>query len=78
LHSVEAGNDPVADAGCGLTVAPADPQAVANGLLQLANLTPEQRQEMGRKGQEFVLQNHVYPVLADRFIAAMKKLPSAR
>lgn len=77
LHSVDAGNDPVADAGCGLTVAPADPQAVANGLLQLANLTPEQRQEMGRKGQNFVLQNHVYPVLANRFIAAMKKPPSA-
>ncbi len=29
LHSVEAGNDPVAEAGCGLTVAPESAQAVA-------------------------------------------------
>ena len=34
LHSVEAGNDPVAEAGCGVTVAPQDARAVANGLLQ--------------------------------------------
>src|SRR5690606_6102044 len=27
LHAVEAGNDPVAEAGCGLTVTPEDPPA---------------------------------------------------
>jgi hypothetical protein len=31
LHSVEAGNDPVAEAGCGLTVPPESPAAVAQG-----------------------------------------------
>jgi hypothetical protein len=40
LHAVEAGNDPVAESGCGLTVPPEDPQAVAQGLRQLAALTP--------------------------------------
>ncbi len=35
LHSVEAGNDPVAGAVCGLTVPPESPQAIADGLLQL-------------------------------------------
>ena len=38
LHSVEAGNDPVAEAGCGLTVEPESPAAVAQGLRQLAAL----------------------------------------
>ena len=37
LHSVEAGNDPVAEAGAGLTVAPEDPQAVADGLLRVTD-----------------------------------------
>lgn len=78
LHSVEAGNDPVAEAGCGLTVSPADPQAVADGLLQLAQLTPADRAAMGLRGQNFVRENHVYPVLARRFIDAMKFSPSAR
>jgi glycosyltransferase involved in cell wall biosynthesis len=78
IMSIKSGNDPVAEAGCGLTVSPDDPLAVANGLLQLSQLTSVQRQEMGRKGQDFVRQNHVYPVLARRFIDAMNHSPSAR
>ncbi|CAM4151405.1 glycosyltransferase family 4 protein [Roseateles saccharophilus] len=71
LHSVEAGNDPVAEAGAGLTVAPEDPQAVADGLQKLAALTPAQRAEMGQRGREFAMAHHAYPVLAARFIQAL-------
>ena len=71
LHSVEAGNDPVAEAGCGLTVAPESPQAVAQGLLQLAAATPQQRRDMGQRGRAFVLAHHTYPVLAQQFLEAM-------
>jgi len=71
LHSVEAGNDPVAEAGCGLTVAPESPQAVAQGLLQLAAATPQQRRHMGQRGRAFVLAHHTYPVLAQQFLEAM-------
>ena len=42
LHSVEAGNDPVAEAGCGLTVPPESPTAVADGLEALAAKSPEE------------------------------------
>ncbi|TDP71408.1 glycosyltransferase family 4 protein [Roseateles toxinivorans] len=72
LHSVEAGNDPVAEAGCGLTVAPQDASAVAEGVRHLARLTPQQRREMGQRGREFVLARHTYPVLAQRFIEALQ------
>jgi len=71
LHSVEAGNDPVAEAGCGLSVAPESPQAVAQGLRQLAAATPQQRHDMGQRGRAFVLTHHTYPVLAQRFLEAM-------
>ena len=71
LHSVEAGNDPVAEAGCGLTVAPESPEAVARGLRELAAMTPEQRATLGARGRAFVLANHTYPVLARRFIEAI-------
>jgi len=72
LHSVDAGNDPVAESGCGLTVAPESPAAVADGLRQLAALPAEQRRAMGERGRAFVLAHHTYPVLAQRFIAAMQ------
>ncbi|MFM2059640.1 MAG: hypothetical protein RLY71_4025 [Pseudomonadota bacterium] len=71
LHSVEAGNDPVAEAGCGLTVPPGDAAAVAAGLRQLAALPAAQRQAMGERGRHFVLANHTYPVLARRFLDAV-------
>ena len=71
LHSVEAGNDPVAEAGCGLTVPPEDPPAVAEGLRRLAALSPAQRQAMGERGRGFVLAHHTYPVLARRFLEAV-------
>ena len=70
LHAVEAGNDPVAEAGCGLTVAPESPEAVADGLQRLAALPADERRAMGERGRAFVLANHTYPVLAQRFLAA--------
>jgi len=71
LHSVEAGNDPVAEAGAGLTVAPEDADAVAQGLLQLAALSPQEREAMGQRGRAFAMAHHAYPVLATRFIEAL-------
>jgi glycosyltransferase involved in cell wall biosynthesis len=73
LHSVEAGNDPVAEAGCGLTVAPEDAGAVAAGLRRMAALGPARREAMGKRGRAFVLANHTYPVLARRFLQAVSR-----
>jgi glycosyltransferase involved in cell wall biosynthesis len=72
LHSVDAGNDPVAEAGCGLTVAPGAATAVAEGLRQLAALPAAERQAMGERGRAFVLAHHTYPVLAQRFLDALR------
>ena len=72
LHSVDAGNDPVAEAGCGLTVPPESPGAVADGLTRLAACSPAERAAMGERGREFVLANHTYPVLARSFLEALR------
>ncbi len=71
LHSVEAGNDPVQEAGCGITVPPEQPEAVAQGLLKLAALPLPDRQSMGARGKAFVQAEHSYAVLAARFLKAM-------
>jgi glycosyltransferase involved in cell wall biosynthesis len=73
LHSVDAGNDPVAESGCGLTVAPESAPAVADGLRRLAALPADERRAMGQRGRAFVLAHHTYPVLAQRFIEAIRR-----
>jgi glycosyltransferase involved in cell wall biosynthesis len=73
LHSVEAGNDPVAEAQAGLTVLPEDAQAIAAGYRQLAALPAAERAAMGRRGRAFVLAHHSYPVLAARFLEALQR-----
>ncbi len=72
LHSVEAGNDPVADAGCGLTVEPESPAAVAQGLRQLARVPAAERKSIGARGRAYVLEHHAWPVLARRFLEALQ------
>ena len=72
LHAVEAGNDPVAEVGAGLTVAPEDPAAVVRGLRALAALPAAERRAMGERGRAFVQAHHTYPVLAQRFLGAVR------
>jgi glycosyltransferase involved in cell wall biosynthesis len=67
---VEAGNDSVREAGCGLTIEPDDPQAAAQGVRTLLALAADERRAMGQRGKAFVLENLTYPVLGQRFLAA--------
>ncbi len=70
LHAVEAGNDPVSEAGCGLTVKPEDPEAIAHGICSLLGFDETERKVMGERGRAYVIKNHSYPVLAKKFLAA--------
>ena len=71
LHSVEAGNDPVADASCGLTVSPESPESVARGLMQLAALGSNKLRQVGAHGRPYVTKHHSYRNLARIFINAI-------
>jgi len=70
LHAVDAGNDLVAEADCGLTVPPENPEAVASGVRTLLALSDSERRVMGNRGREYALRNLTYPVLSERFLAA--------
>jgi glycosyltransferase involved in cell wall biosynthesis len=75
VHAVEAGNDPVMEAGCGLTVAPDDPQAIADAVLAMQALDAPTRAALGRRGRDHALANHTYPVLGRRFLTALAGEP---
>lgn len=69
--AIAAGNDPVSDAGCGETIAPEDPAALAAAVQRMRVLPNEARERMGRAGRAYVESHYVYSVLAQRFLDAM-------
>lgn len=68
LHSVEAANDPVQDAACGVSVLPEDVSSICAGIRQLADLPIEQRRAMGERGRRYVEEHHMVNALAQRFL----------
>jgi glycosyltransferase involved in cell wall biosynthesis len=73
IHSVDAANNIVEDAGCGYTVPPENPAAVAAAIQKLAQLSVKQRNELGRKGSAYVRANHAYELLAKKFMEAVSR-----
>lgn len=71
VQASDASNDLVSEAGCGVTVAPDDPAALAQAILALRRMPAAERQRLGRSGQDFVRRHHDYPVLAARLLAAV-------
>jgi len=59
-------NDPVREAGAGLTVAPGDPQALAEGMIALRDTAPDEWAAMGRRGREYAMENHDLRKLASK------------
>ena len=72
IHAVEAGNDPVQDAGCGISVPPEDPQAIADAIRTLASMSVAEREAMGQRGKEYIMKHHDYKILAKQFLKVLE------
>ena len=72
IQAVEAGNDMVAESGCGISIPPEDPRATAGAVLQLMRLTAAERAVMGARGRQYAMVRHDYRVLAKDFIEALQ------
>ena len=68
LHSLNAANDWVAEAGCGVSVKAENSLAIAKGIECLFALNEEMMENMGERGREFVMQHFSYALLAKKFI----------
>ncbi len=68
IHSVAAGNDPVSEVGCGTTVPPNDPVAIAKAAMALAEMSPDKKQAMGQRGEAYIRAQRTYEILAQQFL----------
>ena len=74
INAIEAGNDPVSEAGCGISVPAENPPRVADAIAEMQAMSEEERRKMGKNGQAYILKNHTYSVLANSFIEIIETL----
>ena len=67
LYAVDAPNNFITDYGCGISVKAEDTDALAEGMKELLELTPQEREEMGQHGRDAVLRYYNYEQLAAQF-----------
>ncbi|MET0322156.1 MAG: glycosyltransferase family 4 protein [Duganella sp.] len=78
IHAVHAANDPVADVGCGPSIAPEDPAALAQAIARLAAMAPHERDALGQRGAAYARRHLDYRLLADRYLDACCPAPARR
>lgn len=69
-----ASNNPVADAGAGLTVEPGKPEALAQAIIEIASLPLDEREQMGLRGRTYVEQNHSFERLAGHLAGMLNEI----
>lgn len=72
IYAVEASNDPVKDSNCGISVPAENPDAVVDAVMKIKALSEEEKIKMGQNGKNYVLSNHMYEGLADKFLNALR------
>jgi len=72
IYAHEASNSIVEEAQAGITVPPEDPGAMAQAILKLITLGPQERVRMGNNGLEYVKRNHDVRMLAERLEACLQ------
>lgn len=73
VMAVDAGNDMLAEAQCGITVPSGDPKDVAAAIERLLAMKPAERDAFGVEAKTHVLLNNTYPVLARQFLEAVNR-----
>ncbi|MBN2292306.1 MAG: glycosyltransferase, partial [Pirellulales bacterium] len=66
--------DPIAESASGISVEPEDPAAMAEAMIALRDLSPEDRAAMGRRAREHVLAHHDLTKTAKRLESFLKTL----
>lgn len=73
IQSIDAGNDMVSEANCGISIEPENPKALAEAVDLLLQKSDAELQKMGDNGHQFAMQHHTYKKLAEEFLQIMEE-----
>jgi len=71
IQAIKAGNDPVSEAGCGISVEPENPVDIAIAVRRLISLSAQTLKEMGENGKKYCMINHDYKVISQKFLKSL-------
>lgn len=74
IMASSAANNPVEEAGAGITLRPGDPVALAKAIASLVVLPTDQRAAMGRAGRRYVEKNHDFRILAKKLAVTLNEV----
>jgi glycosyltransferase involved in cell wall biosynthesis len=74
IFSCNSPNNPINEANAGLSVPPQNAEALAEAVARLYSLSTEEKLQMGKRGKQYVNENHNISKLAERLIKVADEL----
>lgn len=68
ICAIDAPGDPVSESGCGISCQAESSGDIARAIEVIASMTSAEREEMGQRGYDWLIQNRDYRKLAKRFL----------
>lgn len=68
IQSIDAGNNMVEEAQCGINIEPENVEEIIHGVKYIMDLPEKKWLEMGANGKKFAQKHHDYQKLARKFI----------
>ena len=68
IYAINAPDDPVAESGCGISCEAENAEDIAKAIDSLAEMTALEREKMGQRGYDWLVENRDYRKLAGRFL----------
>lgn len=72
VRATNVSKNPISESGGGIVVPAGDAAAMARAMHEMVLMRPKERQEMGLKGREYVLEHFTYSALAERLDKALR------
>ena len=68
LYGVDSRNNEVAEANCGVFIIPDDIESLCNGIKHILSMPINKRDQIGKRGTKWILENCEYKYLAHKFL----------
>ena len=72
IQALNAGNDLVKEANCGISIPAENKEELLSAIAKMQEMSEEERKTLGKNGQNYVVKNHDYSILAEKCIEILK------